>query len=210
MSRGKGHDKRIWPRDRIFGLRRRCPETRVVLLHPSPNTTPIVSGVFFLLWLVGVLGRGLKASMHQNYDREACALTLHWSLESLRRLRLYPTQIEKTVLPLEWHSPSQPLPLFCDTLPIPQREAVKAFYRGIIMDLWPLPSRSHLRICRSAWHTSYLFAHCQSTSMSVVYVGTCPIQFGHVRSISSISPAPAPGSDRLTYLLHTLAYTILV
>jgi len=79
VSCGKGHDKRIWPRHRIFGLRRRCPETRVVLLHPSPNTAPIVSGVFFLLWLAGVLGRGLKASMHRNYDREACALILHRS-----------------------------------------------------------------------------------------------------------------------------------
>jgi hypothetical protein len=140
-------------------LRRRCPETRIVLLHPSHDTAPIASGTFFILWLAEVLGHGLKATMHQNHDHEVCALILTGAP---------PPVTAQGRCCHEWHGPSQPLPLFCDTLPTLQREAVEAFYRGIIIDLWSLSGRSLLRIRRSAWHTPYLLAYCQSTSMSIV------------------------------------------
>jgi len=114
----------------------------------------------------------------------------------------------KAVLPLERHS----LPLsHCHHSATPYQICSverPRHYGGIIMDLWTLSSRSLLLIRRSAWHTSYLFAYCQSIPMSrepPMWAG-CPIRFGHVVRFLSRLPLDQARSP----IYHTLAYLIFV
>ena len=88
-----------------------------------------------------------------------------------------------------------------------QRQAVETL-SGHVVDLWSLSSCSPLRTRRPTWHKSYLFAYCQSILISCRLLAGSPIQFGHVRSNS---PAPAPGSGQLSYILHSgIPYTSVI
>src|SRR6266850_639706 len=92
-------------------------------------------------------------------------------------------------------------------LPNLQREAVETL-SGHVVDLWSLSSCSPLRTRSPAWHKYYLFAYCQSILILRRLLARSPIQFWHVRSNS---PASAPGSGRLSYLLHSgIPYTCVI
>jgi hypothetical protein len=193
VSRGKGNDQGIRPRDRVYWLRRRCSKTRAIILRPSSHSASIVSGIFS-----GLVGHEILGWKHHNYD-----------LQSVRYLHCTggssgcPTQIEKTAtsdLPSDL-PPGGALPV----APILRHPALPAARSGrcVIVDRWSLLSRS-LRTLRSAWHISYLFAYCQTHAAPFTWANL-PNRSGHAHQVNFSYSWTRPA-----YLYYTLAYHTVV
>jgi len=174
--------------------------------HPLPPVPQHSADSFWrihVLLAVEVLGRGLQASQLQRRNM------LHYQRTgALSPVTAMPHSDRKHGLATRTAHPLPATAMILRHLPNLQRGAVEVPNRDIIMDLWYLSRCSPLRrTCRSAWHTSYLFAHRQSILISHRLCGQV-LQFSlgtFVRILVLL-----PWSQACSAIYYTLAYPILV
>jgi hypothetical protein len=131
------------------------------LLPPVPQHSADSFWRILVLLAVEVLGRGLQPSQLQRRS-----MLRYQRTGALSPVTAIPHSDRKYGLATRTAHPLPATAMILRHLPNLQRGAVEVPNRDIIMDLWYLSRCSLLRTCRSAWHTSYLFAHRQSILIS--------------------------------------------